>query len=287
MSRSNRDTHDTAPARSAFVLRDVALGYGTRYETPAVLSGIDVDIPAGRVTSIIGPNGSGKSTLLRALAGLLRPQTGGITVDGAPLGELRPVQRARRIGMLPQAPTAPHGVTVAELVERAARRDRPRGGATRIAGEVAGALSRVGAADLADRMVASLSGGQRQRVWLAFVLAQRCPVLLLDEPTTYLDMARSVEILELIDGLGTEGRTIVMVLHDLNLAARHSDELLVLGNGGLAAAGSPRDVLDEGLLRRCFGLEALVRPDPVSGGPMVIPVSRRPRRTPGDYRDVG
>ncbi len=216
----------------------MTLGYGDR----AVVDGLSCDVPDGQVTVIVGANACGKSTLLRGLARLLRPSSGTVLLDGKAIGTLPSKQVARILGLLPQNPVTPEGVTVVDLVGRG--RHPHQGAFRRWSAEdeqaVAEALELTDTLDLADRLVDELSGGQRQRVWIAMALAQQTDLLLLDEPTTYLDVAHQVEVLDLLADLNeTRGTTIVMVLHDLNLAARYADHLIAMCEGQIVAAGPP------------------------------------------------
>lgn len=260
------------PAR--LVGESLRVGYGDR----VVLDGLDVTIPTGVVTTVVGPNGCGKSTLLRALGRLLTPRSGRVLLDGREIARMRTRDVARILGMLPQAPVAPEGLTVADLVARGRHPHQSwlRQWSSDDEGEVATALAMTGVSDLADRPVDQLSGGQRQRAWISMALAQGTDILLLDEPTTYLDLAHSVEVLDLVDRLHTEfGRTIVMVLHDLNLAVRYSDHLVVMSRGAIVAEGPPGEVISPDLLREVFGLDARVIDDPVSDRPLIVPVGTR------------
>lgn len=243
-----------------------------------VLNGIDLVLRPAAVTAIIGPNGSGKSTLLRTLSRLLSPTAGAVTLDGVPITEMRMRELATRMASLPQGPTAPDGMTVRELVSRGRHPHQSlfRQWSADDESTVIAALELTGLDDLADREVETLSGGQRQRAWIALSLAQDTDVLLLDEPTTYLDIAHSIDVLDLIDHLSADlGRTVVMVIHDLNLAARYADELVVVHEGSVAAQGPPGEVITEHLLAAVFGLSAQVIPDPVSGCPLILPLGRR------------
>jgi iron-siderophore transport system ATP-binding protein len=249
----------------------VRLAYGDR----TVVDGLDLDVVAGTVTAVIGPNGCGKSTLLRALGRLLKPTHGHVLLDGARIDKQPTREVAKVLGLLPQAPTAPEGLTVADLVARGRHPHQAwyRQWSADDEEAVAQALAWTGIADLADRPVDELSGGQRQRAWISMALAQGTDLLLLDEPTTFLDLAHQVEVLELIRRLHREvGRTVVMVLHDLNLASRYADRLVAMRDGQIIAAGEPAEVITESLLAEVFGLAARVIPDPVAGTPLVVPI---------------
>ncbi|MDQ1105751.1 iron complex transport system ATP-binding protein [Nocardioides zeae] len=261
----------TAPTR--LYAEGVSLGYDDR----TVVDDLTVAIPDGKVTVIVGGNGCGKSTLLRGMARLLRPQGGAVLLDGEAVHTMPTKQVARRLGLLPQNPIAPEGVTVVDLVGRGRHphqsalrrwsRDDDRA--------VAEALALTDTTDLAERVVDELSGGQRQRVWIAMALAQGTDLLLLDEPTTYLDVAHQVEMLDLLAELNLRaGTTIVMVLHDLNLSARYADRLVAMKQGRVVAEGTPAEVVTEDNVRDVFGLESRVIPDPVSHTPLVVPVGR-------------
>ncbi|WP_267716056.1 ABC transporter ATP-binding protein [Streptomyces sp. CoH17] len=252
--------------------RGVSVGYGTR----SVIDGLDVAIPPGVITTIIGPNGCGKSTLLRTLSRLLRPTGGTVVLDGEDIAALRTRDVAKKLGLLPQAPVAPEGLTVSDLVARGRHPHQSwlRQWSSDDADVVRRALAMTGVADLADRPVDSLSGGQRQRVWISMTLAQGTDLLLLDEPTTYLDLAHAVDVLDLVDDLHESGRTVVMVLHDLNLATRYSDHLVVMREGAVLAQGHPRDVITADLLHEAFGLRAKVIDDPVGDRPLIVPIGR-------------
>ena len=258
--------------------RDLQLAYGER----VVVDGLDLDVLDGAITAVIGPNGCGKSTLLRALGRLLRPRSGQVLLDGAQIQGMSTKQVAKVLGMLPQSPVAPEGLTVADLVARGRHPHQAwyRQWSTADEGAVAEALELTGIAELADRPLDELSGGQRQRAWLSMVLAQGTDLLMLDEPTTYLDLSHQVDVLELIESLHAEsGRTVAMVLHDLNLAARYAQRLVAMADGKVVAAGAPEEVITEPLLAEVFGLQAKVITDPVAGGPLVVPVAGR--RTTG------
>ncbi|MDD9379439.1 ABC transporter ATP-binding protein [Streptomyces sp. ZAF1911] len=265
----SRSGTDGVPRLAA---RGVTVGYGDR----TVIDALDVSIPPGVVTTIIGPNGCGKSTLLRTLSRLLKPTGGSVVLDGEDIAGLRTRDVAKKLGLLPQAPVAPEGLTVADLVARGRHPHQSwlRQWSSDDASVVERALAMTGVADLADRPVDALSGGQRQRVWISMTLAQGTDLLLLDEPTTYLDLAHAVDVLDLVDDLHESGCTVVMVLHDLNLAARYSDNLIVMKAGSVLAQGHPREVLTAELLQEAFGLRAMVIDDPVGDRPLVVPIGR-------------
>jgi iron complex transport system ATP-binding protein len=257
--------------------RLAAAGLTLGYADTAVVHDLDLRVPDGKVSVIVGANACGKSTLLRGLARLLRPQSGAVLLDGEVIHRQPTKQVARVLGLLPQNPVAPEGVTVVDLVGRGRH---PHHGTFRrwtSADDeaVAEALTLTDTLGLADRVVDELSGGQRQRVWIAMALAQGTDLLLLDEPTTYLDVAHQVEMLDLLAELNARrGTTIVMVLHDLNLSARYADHLVALRGGRVVAEGTPREVVTEEVVREVFGLDNRVIDDPVSHTPLVVPVGR-------------
>ncbi|MYW13252.1 ATP-binding cassette domain-containing protein [Streptomyces sp. SID2563] len=267
-------TETKAPGGGAprLAARGIRVGYGGR----TVIDGLDVEIPSGVVTTIIGPNGCGKSTLLRTLTRLLKPAGGAVVLDGEDIASLRTRDVAKKLGLLPQAPVAPEGLTVSDLVARGRHPHQSwlRQWSSDDADIVRRALALTGVADLADRPVDSLSGGQRQRVWISMTLAQGTDLLLLDEPTTYLDLAHAIDVLDLVDDLHESGCTVVMVLHDLNLATRYSDNLVVMRDGSVLAQGHPRDVITAELLEEAFGLRAMVIDDPVGDRPLIVPIGR-------------
>ena len=263
----------TTPSTTRLLTDRVTLGYGDR----TVVREVSVAIPDGKVTVVVGPNACGKSTLLKGLARLVRPQGGAVLLDGQEIHRRPTKEVARVLGLLPQNPIAPDGVAVADLVGRG--RHPHQGVFTRWTADdrkaVQEAMVLTDTYDLADRAVDELSGGQRQRVWIAMALAQGTDLLLLDEPTTYLDVAHQVEMLDLLAELNARrGTTIVMVLHDLNLSARYADHLVALHAGEVAAEGTPREVVTEEVVRTVFGLDNRVVEDPVSHTPLVVPVGR-------------
>lgn len=258
-------------------LRADALTLG--YDGPDIVHNLSLTVPEARVTSVIGPNGCGKSTLLRGLGRLLAPRSGEVLLDGQLLAAQSTRRIATRISILPQTPTAPSGLTVADLVSRG-RHPRQKWYQQFSPADqtvVEDALQATDIAELADTPLEDLSGGQRQRAWISMTLAQETGILLLDEPTTYLDLAHQVDVLELVRSLNrSHGRTVVMVLHDISLAARYSDHIVAMKGGRIVAQGTPQDVVTPGLLRDVFGLNAHVVPEPTEGRPHVIPLG-----TPG------
>ncbi|GAA1096378.1 MULTISPECIES: ABC transporter ATP-binding protein [Streptomyces violaceusniger group] len=244
------------------------------YEDRTVVDGLDLEVPDGEVTVIVGPNACGKSTLLRALGRLLRPRGGAVLLDGTDLARIPTKRIAQSVGLLPQTPVAPEAITVADLVSRG-RQPHQRWWqqwSEEDERAVTDAMERTDVTALADRPVDELSGGQRQRVWIAMALAQETDLLLLDEPTTYLDISHQVEVLDLVRQLNHErGRTVVAVLHDLNQAARYADHLIAMKGGSIVARGRPGDIVTAELVHEVFGLGSVVVPDPVTGSPLVVP----------------
>ncbi|MDT9693185.1 ABC transporter ATP-binding protein [Streptomyces sp. P9(2023)] len=254
--------------------RLTARGLTLAYEDRTVVEDLDLGVPDGRVTVIVGPNACGKSTTLRALGRLLKPAGGAVLLDGESLAKLPTKRIAQSIGLLPQTPVAPDAITVGDLVSRGRQPHQAWWKQWSEADEraVVEAMERTDVAALADRSVDELSGGQRQRVWIAMALAQETELLLLDEPTTYLDIAHQVEVLDLVRRLNvTRGRTVVVVLHDLNQAARYADHLVAMKAGRVVAEGPPAEIVTADLVRDVFGLESVVVPDPVTGSPLVVP----------------
>lgn len=257
--------------------QDLTLGYEQR----VIAENLSVEVPDHSFTVIVGPNACGKSTLLRALSRMLKPSSGRVLLDGQVIGSLPAKQVARTLGLLPQSSVAPDGITVADLV---ARGRYPHQGLLRQWSPederiVVESMTATGVADLADRAVDELSGGQRQRVWIAMALAQQTPLLLLDEPTTYLDIQHRIDVLDLCAELHeTQGRTLVAVLHDLNHAARYATHLIAMRGGRVVAEGPPAEVVTAELVEAVFGLRCQIIEDPETGTPLVVPAARRSPR---------
>jgi len=246
------------------------------YSDRTIVDKIDVAIPDGKITVIVGPNGCGKSTLLRALARLMAPRDGSVVLDGKDIHALPTREVAKRLGLLPQAPISPEGILVADLVARGRSPHQSAFQQWSQADEAAvhKALTATGLLDVAERRVDELSGGQRQRVWIAMALAQHTSLLLLDEPTTFLDLRHQIEVLGLLRKLNrTERRTLVLVLHDLNLACRYADHMIAMRDGKIVAEGAPREVITAGVMAAVFGLDCTVIADPAAGTPLVIPAA--------------
>ncbi|MBF0722807.1 ABC transporter ATP-binding protein [Sanguibacter inulinus] len=254
-------------------------GTGLRlaYDQRVVVDGLDVEIPAGSFTVIVGPNGCGKSTLLRALGRTLTPRAGEVELYGTPLASLGNKQIARMLALLPQTPIAPEAITVRDLVGRGryAYQTLLRQWSASDGVAVRAAMEATGTTDLADRKVSELSGGQRQRVWIAMVLAQDTDLLLLDEPTTFLDIAHQVDVLELCAQMHREGRTLVAVLHDLNFAARYATHMIAMRDGEIVATGTPHEVVTAEGVEEIFGLRCRIITDPESETPLVVPLVTR------------
>ncbi len=275
---SNGTAPAPAPADSPLAAESLRLAY----DRTVIVHDLDVRIPAGQVTVIVGANACGKSTLLRGLARLLSPAAGSVLLDGEDLHKLSTKQIATRLGMLPQSPNAPEGITVADLVARGRYPHQRwfRQWSKEDEAVVAAAMAATNTTDLAERTVDELSGGQRQRVWIALALAQGTPLMLLDEPTTYLDLTHQIEVLDLLAELNEhEGRTIVIVLHDLNLACRYADHLIAMKAGRIVAEGTPAEVITAATVHTVFGLDCEVMADPLCGTPMVVPRPRARRTT--------
>ncbi|GBG07241.1 iron dicitrate ABC transporter ATP-binding protein [Paenibacillus agaridevorans] len=247
------------------------------YENRTVIHGVDLVIPSHKISVIIGSNGCGKSTLLKTMARLIKPESGTITLDGKPLGKIPPKQLARVVGLLPQSPIVPEGITVTDLVGRGRFPHQSLFGnwTKKDYAAVAEAMETMRITEFANHNIDELSGGQRQRVWIAMALAQETDILFLDEPTTFLDITYQVEILDLLTDLNRKaGTTIVMVLHDINLSARYADHIVAMHEGKLVAEGAPSEVVTSTIVKDIFGLDCTVIPDPISGSPMVVPKGR-------------
>ncbi|BAU65727.1 ferrichrome ABC transporter, ATP-binding protein [Stanieria sp. NIES-3757] len=252
------------------------------YEGAPVVRNLDLGIRAGKITVLVGANGCGKSTLLRGLARLLKPKSGIVYLDGKDIVRLNSKTVAKKLGMLTQSPIAPEGLTVRDLVamgrypyqnwlQQWSKEDEQK---------VAEALEITAMSKLGERALDKLSGGQRQRAWIAMILAQDTDILLLDEPTTFLDLSHQVELLDLLQELHeSKGKTIVMVLHDLNLACRYADYLVAVQQGKVYATGTPEQVMTEEMVQEVFGLECRIVSDPVANTPMCIPIGRKIKLT--------
>lgn len=254
--------------------QDVTIGYDKR----VISESLSVDIPDGAFTVIVGPNACGKSTLLRALSRLLAPTKGSVLLDGKAISSYPAKEVARRLGLLPQSSIAPDGIRVADLVARGRYPHQKliRQWSADDESAVIEAMTATGVTELSGRLVDELSGGQRQRVWVAMVLAQQTPLMLLDEPTTFLDIAYQIDLLELCAELNkTGGRTLVAVLHDLNHACRYADHIIAMKAGAIVAEGRPADIITADLVRDVFGLPCRIIDDPESHTPLVIPLVRR------------
>lgn len=253
-------------------MEDVTMAYDNR----VIAEHLNVTIPDNTFTAIIGPNGCGKSTLLRGFSRVLNPQHGKVLLDGRQLDSFKPKEIARELGLLPQTSIAPEGIRVYDLIARGRAPYQSLIQQWRTSDEdaVAQALASTNLTELAARLVDELSGGQRQRVWVAMLLAQQTPIMLLDEPTTFLDIAHQYELLELLRAFNEAGKTVVTVLHDLNQAARYADHFIVMKDGHVHATGTPEEVLTAEMVQGVFGLPCIISPDPVTGTPTVVPLSR-------------
>ncbi|WP_342573783.1 ABC transporter ATP-binding protein [Solibacillus sp. FSL K6-1781] len=247
------------------------------YDNKAILHGVSLAIPSNKISIIIGSNGCGKSTLLKTMARLIKPISGQVMLDDKSINKIPPKQLARVLGLLPQSPIVPEGITVADLVGRGRfpHQSLLKGWSTEDYDAVAEAMEMMNITELADSHIDELSGGQRQRVWIAMALAQQTDILFLDEPTTYLDITYQVEILDLLTDLNRKhGTTIVMVLHDINLSARYADYIFALHKGRLVSEGTPEHVITSELIKDIFNLNCVVTQDPVSDSPSVVPIGR-------------
>ena len=260
---------NTVGASSPLIAENLDLAYDQRQ----IVSDLDVSIPDGKFSIIVGPNACGKSTLLRALARLLPPAKGTVLLDGNNIEKMKTKKIAQRLGLLPQSSIAPDGITVAELVSRGRHPHQSflRQWTDADEAAVLSALRATNTEELSSRLVDELSGGQRQRVWVAMVLAQETSLLLLDEPTTFLDVAYQIELLYLFSQLNHEyGHTLVAVLHDLNQACRYADEIIAMKDGSIVAQGPPETIITSELVHEVFGIECTVIDDPVTGAPMIV-----------------
>jgi len=252
-------------------------GITAGYDNKAILHDVDISIPSNKISIIIGANGCGKSTLLKTMARLIKPISGQVTLGGKSIHKIPPKQVARVLGLLPQSPIVPEGITVADLVGRGRFPHQTflKSWTKKDYEAVSEAMEIMNITEFADRHIDELSGGQRQRVWIAMALAQQTDILLLDEPTTFLDITYQVEILDLLTKLNRKyGTTIVMVLHDINLSARYADHIFAVKEGKLIAEGNPTEVLTSDLVKSVFNLNCVVIPDPISDTPLVIPKGR-------------
>ncbi|SFD22190.1 ABC transporter ATP-binding protein [Bacillus sp. UNCCL81] len=247
-----------------------------KYDNLVISRNLSVQIPDGSFTVIVGPNGCGKSTLLRTLSNLLKPSEGQILLDGKAITSYKSKEVARKLGLLPQSSTAPDGITVANLIAhgRYPYQSLIRQWTDEDEAAVISAMELTNTSDLSHRYVDELSGGQRQRVWVAMILAQQTPMLLLDEPTTYLDIAHQIELLELFKDLNQQGNTLVAVLHDLNHAARYADNIIAMKDGQVIAQGDPREIITAKLVEEVFGLKCIIIDDPVANTPLVVPLGK-------------
>jgi iron complex transport system ATP-binding protein len=246
----------------------ITLGYDGRM----IVNDLTVNIPDGSFTVIVGPNACGKSTLLRALSRLLMPKNGQVLLDGHDIHTIPAKETARRLGLLPQSVLAPEGITVFDLVARGRYPHQSFFRQWTVADEqaVQAAMQATNITALSDRLVDELSGGQRQRVWIAMVLAQETPILLLDEPTTFLDIAHQIELMEMLKTLNAEGHTIIAVLHDLNQACRYASHLIAMKDGAIIAEGLPSAIISEDLIQKVFNLKSLIISDPITQTPMIV-----------------
>ena len=260
--------------KARLIGNNLYVGYGQT----DILKDVTLAIPEGKITVLIGANACGKSTLLKSMSRLLKPRSGMVLLDGKSLHHYAPKPLAQVMGILPQTPMAPEGIVVSDLVARGRFPYQKRFSGLSVAdlAAVQQAMELMGIMDIGDKDVAELSGGQRQRVWIAMALAQETDMLLLDEPTTYLDIAHQVEILDLLASINKKkATTIVMVLHDINLAARYADYIVAVKDGKIVAEGAPKTLITAELMDLVFSLNSLVITDPVAGTPLVVPISQQ------------
>lgn len=269
------DSHPAAAPRCATLnTQNLALGYGER----KIIDGLTVDIPPAKVTAIVGPNGCGKSTLLAGLARILAPKSGTVLLDGRDINTLATREVAHKLALLPQDASAPDGLTVEELIQfgRQPYRSLMRQWSPQDNAIVQAALRATQLEPLADRPLDALSGGQRQRAWIAMTVAQDTPLLLLDEPTSALDLGHQIEVLELVRELSQQGKTVVMVIHDLPSACRYADHIIAMHEGEIVAEGRPVDIVTECLVERLYGVRCTLLHEPGTGAPLIVnPVSVR------------
>ncbi|MEK3936653.1 ABC transporter ATP-binding protein [Sporosarcina sp. FSL W7-1349] len=247
-----------------------------QYDQRVIFEKLSIEIPDKSFTVIIGPNACGKSTLLRTLSNLIKPSAGHVLLDGKEISSYKSKEVAKKLGLLPQSSIAPDGITVANLVAhgRYPYQNLIQQWTEADEHAVLTAMELTNTLDIANRYVDELSGGQRQRVWVAMVLAQQTPLLLLDEPTTYLDISHQIELLELFTDLNEQGNTLVAVLHDLNHAARYATHLIAMKAGKVIAQGNPSDIVTEELVEEVFGLKCKVIQDPITDTPLIVPLGR-------------
>lgn len=257
--------------------KDLAVSYGGVY----IFDHLNLEIPEGKITVFIGSNGCGKSTLLRSLARLLKPAQGEIQLDGSNISNMASKSLAKQLSLLPQGPVAPEGLTVLQLVKqgRYPYQSWLQQWSKEDEYAVSSAIQATGIEDLTERSVDSLSGGQRQRAWIAMTLAQQTDIILLDEPTTYLDLTHQIDVLDLLSELNErDGRTIVMVLHDINLACRYADHIVAIQDGAVYTQGHPSDVINAETIEAVFRLKCEVMPDPIYDSPMIVPQGKLRRK---------
>jgi len=266
-------------------IENLSLSYDNK---TIIVHELDLTIQAGTITALVGANGCGKSTLLRGISRLLKPMGGNVVLNGQNIHSMKAKVLARQLGILPQSPIAPEGLTVHELVAqgRYPHQSWLQQWSREDENIVDEALTITNLTMFADRPVDTLSGGQRQRAWIAMALAQQTKILLLDEPTTYLDMAYQVDVLDLLADLNEKGRTIILVLHDLNQAARYADSVVALRGGQIVVQGTPQDVMTPSNIQQVFGLKTMVIKDPVTDTPMCVPIGRRDERHRIDIPNV-
>ncbi|WP_040205632.1 ABC transporter ATP-binding protein [Neobacillus jeddahensis] len=272
ITKAELQSQTISPIRSRLGVEDVT----TQYDHRVISQNLSIEIPDQSFTVIIGPNACGKSTLLRTLSNLIKPSKGHVLLDGKKISTYKSKEVAKKLGLLPQSSTAPDGITVANLVAhgRYPYQNLIQQWTEADEHAVMTAMELTNTTELANRFVDELSGGQRQRVWVAMVLAQQTPLLLLDEPTTYLDISHQIELLELFTDLNEQGNTLVAVLHDLNHAARYATHLIAMKAGKVIAQGHPSDIVTEELVEEVFGLKCKVIKDPVTHTPLIVPLGR-------------